>query len=931
MLFKKVNYVFSIKNLFLVIILIVCFFSFLQITNYKFLQWDDDIQITNNAYVRNLNWQSIHYNFVKEKFTLLTLTIYSVIYQIWGKNPAPFHWLSILLHLLNVILIFQLVRKFSKNVFTISFVTLLFALHPMRVESVAWISELKDLLFTVFSLGAFLIYIEYIKKNFKFYLFILASLMVVLATFSKVQGLIVPVSFFLIDLFNKRKISLESLLEKVFLILFLFYFFIFFTLQTSGIMIALFFIYFLFKKRSLIESYFLVIFQKGKYSTKAILRIGILTLSFYLIYYILKFFQLGIAGVLIPLLITYLLLENRIFNENAYNKKKFIRIGLISLAGLFGLVFLIYYIQASKLALWNNDTGGSITFSFFERFLLMGYALWFYIKNFFFPVSLNAVHPYPMRLSNGGLPSEYYFTLLALIIVIAFSIFLIVKRKKFPDLFFFGWFFFLINIFLVLHLIPIKGRLVVADRYSYLAYFGLFVSVASLGERYLFQKEKLKYILLFCLAILLGVFSFLTYNRCKVWKDTKTLFSDVLNKNPKIPFAYNIMAASYRSINMPDSALFCYEKAIKLDSLDPYSYFNRAFSFMDKKDDEKALKDFFSFVGLTRSEKFKALAYAHIGEIYKSKGADSLSIHYFDLAVNTDSTVSYAYNKRGVYYLNSNSIDKAFSDFKKAVELDIYYAEAYNNLGSVYMSKADIKNAQKNFNRAIELEPDYIIAYYNRGFLKYNNNDAAGAIKDYNEAIKLNPAFSQAYIQRGRAYAQMRDYKTAIDDFSFVLKKEPGNMVALTNRAYAWFYIQEMTKAENDFLSITKLYSGSAVAWQNQAWFHMQLKNYNSAIREYEKSIELDSTLINSYINVGWIYMEIKDYENADKVFKHSLALNPNSSESLYSLGELNRKKGDNETSCEYYSKASNLGNRDAKNALNLYCPNSDRKELTQP
>ncbi|HOY32134.1 MAG TPA: tetratricopeptide repeat protein [Bacteroidales bacterium] len=846
------------RTIILIILLFVTFFSYFQITGYDFLQWDDDAQITQNVYVTNMDWHSIRHNFLHERFTFITLTVYSVLYQLWGNNPAPFHWLSIILHLINLILLSALIKRFSDTIYTVALVLILFALHPMRVESVAWISEIKDLLFTMFSLLAFTFYFGYVKNNFKYYYFILTALMTILASFSKIQGIIVPFSLVLIDIFCHRKLSIDLILEKIVLLYIVFFFFFF-------------------------------------------LGIKVLILS-------------------TALVTIYLLLKKRISDV-----KKSVSSIIISLTGLAGLVFLIYGFTHYELWLWDNMAGSQKPYFFSERLLFAGYALWFYIKSFFFPFPMNAVHPYPVRLPGGDLPSVYYVTLIVLALTIIVTVLLIVKRKKIPDLFFFGWFFFLTNISIVLHLIPIEGRLIVADRYSYLAYLGLFFCVASAGEHYLFQRQKLKKVLIVCFVLLMGTLSFTTYKRCQVWENTDTLFTDVLQKNPSVSFAYCNLAASYMSHQQADSAIICFNKALALDPEDPGAYFNRAFAFMAQKNDGDALKDFNSFLRLNKDKKLKSLAYTHIGEIYGDRGADSVAIFYFNLAIQTDSSLANAYNSRGIYFLNKKNLANARRDFRKAIELNSYQADSYNNLGLTLMAEGKLKEAQKCFTDAIELNPDYSLAYDNRGYVKYMNGDAAGAVKDFNKVLTINPAMIQTYIKRGRAYAQLRDYNSAIRDFSYVLSKEPGNMNALTNRGYAYFYNNEAGKAGNDFVLNTQLYPQNALVWQNLAWFHMQMKNYKNAADAYEKSIELDQTLIISYINAGWIYMEFKEYEKAEKFFKIAQNRDPGNSEPLFLLGELKRKKGDYLISCEYYLKASQLGNNQAKNALNQYCKSSNQ------
>ncbi len=853
--------IFNTERLILFIVLIVCYLVYFQVGKFQFLNWDDDAQIVKNAFIRNLDSFSISHNFNKESFTFITLSFYSVLFKIWGSSPEPFHWFSLIIHMINVILLYQLLKYFTKNIFSISLVLILFALHPMRVESVAWISELKDLLFTFFSLISFLLYFRYLKNNFNVLFFILTVLTAVLAALSKIQGIAVPLLLFLIDFYCKRKISVFLVVEKLFIVLILFSVFIWFNYK-------------------------------------------ILTIGFFIV-------------------VVCFIYEKGGFNNisSAFFKK--VIIGLLILFSILTILLFCYYFKNIRLNLWSENSDPANYFSFFERILLAGYSLWFYIKNFFFPVFLNAVHPYPARLPDGNLPVEYYLTIVVLVIVMAFSILMIIKRKKLPDGLIFGWFFFLINISLVLHIIPIEGRLVVADRYSYLAYLGLFIFVASICEKFAFERKKYKNVLIVSMLMLCFILSFLTFSRCEVWKNTKTLFSDVISKNPKIPFAYCNIALYYLEKKSPDSAILNYNKAIKIDSAFSLAYYNRAFAFLEKKDYNSSISDFNTFINLQNSNAAKAQAFDNLGKIYRMIGKDSAGYEFFCLAVKYDSSLSSAYNNKGVYLLNRGKISEAISNFEKAIKLNVYYSEAYNNLGTALMSQGDMVGAERNFNKSLALDPNYKLAYDNRGYLKYLNGDAAGAIKDYNIEIQLDSLSLQAYIKRGRAYAQIKNYKKAIKDFNFVIEKEPQNLAAITNRAYAHFYNNDNAGAQSDFMSAVGYYPENSIVYQNIAWFFMQLKNYPKAIEEYLLAIDKDDSNITSYINLAWIYIEIKEYKKADDILVNSLKVKPENPDSFFLLGELYRKKGNTEKSCEFYSKASVLGNAQAKNALNSFC---DRK-----
>lgn len=145
---------------------------------------------------------------------LVTLS-YSLEINIFGFVPAIFHLDNILLHILNIWLIFLVFFKLSKNNYWVAFiVSVLFALHPTRVEVVAWISARKDLLYAPFYLLSILFYMKSYKKPFSFspfHPFTLSVLFFLLACFSKSMAITLPFVLILIDFytdnFNKNKIK----------------------------------------------------------------------------------------------------------------------------------------------------------------------------------------------------------------------------------------------------------------------------------------------------------------------------------------------------------------------------------------------------------------------------------------------------------------------------------------------------------------------------------------------------------------------------------------------------------------------------------------------------------------------------------------------------------------------------------------------------
>jgi protein O-mannosyl-transferase len=180
--------------------------------------WDDDGYILNNPYLKNFSFdgiKAIFTNFYYSNYHPLTTLTYLFEYKLYGLNAMPYHLFNVIIHLLNTWLVFRLAEKLSGIKVTAIVVAVLFALHPMHVESVAWISERKDVLYTLFYLLSLLAYLRYMKSvrktgyYFVVLLFFLASLL------SKVAAVTLPVLLVAIDIYKGRKITFRTLIEKV--------------------------------------------------------------------------------------------------------------------------------------------------------------------------------------------------------------------------------------------------------------------------------------------------------------------------------------------------------------------------------------------------------------------------------------------------------------------------------------------------------------------------------------------------------------------------------------------------------------------------------------------------------------------------------------------------------------------------------------------
>ncbi|MBU1718334.1 MAG: tetratricopeptide repeat protein, partial [Bacteroidetes bacterium] len=198
----------------------ITFLVYIPSLNNGFIpNWDDGGYVLKYDPVKEINAENlteIFSVFYKGNYHPLTTLFYALEYQLVGPSPFLYHFNNLILHLLNVWLVFLLIwRLVRRN--DIAFITaLLFGVHTMHVESVAWISERKDVLYTFFYLAGLLYYISYFsKETAKRKNYLIALLLMLLSMLSKSAAVAFPLSLLVIDYFFKRKITLLTAAEKV--------------------------------------------------------------------------------------------------------------------------------------------------------------------------------------------------------------------------------------------------------------------------------------------------------------------------------------------------------------------------------------------------------------------------------------------------------------------------------------------------------------------------------------------------------------------------------------------------------------------------------------------------------------------------------------------------------------------------------------------
>lgn len=533
----------------------------------------------------------------------LTILSYAIEYHFVQLNPKLYHVTNIIIHLLNTVLVFWFILLLSKKN-NVAFITaLLFGIHPMHVESVAWISERKDVLYAFFYLGAMIAYIKSFTPDYSL---------------------------------NRSKI------------------FNFLFGQTRGAVFFLFFLSLLSKPMAVMLPFCLLLID--------------------------YFFNRKISFALIG------------------EKKFFFMISII-----FGMITL--WSQQEANAVHENNQ----FFAFADRFFFPFYVWMEYLRKIIWPLDLSALYPFPIK-ANGLLPVMYYCSLL-IISLIFFLIYQYATRKQaiqrvdkniniaedISGVIVFGSLFFLINLLMVSQIIPF-GSAIVADRYTYVSYIGIFF-IIGFGVNYLIiNLPNWKNLIWNLFAIISLCLCVLTFQRCKIWKNDPSLWEDAMSKYPN-EIGYANLGLYYKSNGLYEDAMRNYNEAIKYN------------------------------VGYN-------VAYENRGNIYFAKGQFDLALSDYERALSINPNSAIALNSKGAVLFNYNQYDSAFFYFNKAIENDYSILDAFKNRGNVLSVMGRYDLALSDYNKYLKTKPEALV-YNWRGIANMNLGRTNEALSDFNKAKEL--------------------------------------------------------------------------------------------------------------------------------------------------------------------------------------------------
>lgn len=436
--------------------------------------------------------------------------------------------------------------------------------------------------------------------------------------------------------------------------------------------------------------------------------------------YALLFFVLSVlskpSAICFPLvlvLLDYLLKSKMDFKSLIINKIPFIMV-----AAILGLA-TIYTRTEDKFINQNH------AYAIHERIGYAGYAILQYIYKFFIPMDLSVIYPYPQNKT---------VSIIIGYVVIAILIFGIYKLyKSSSKIIFFGLLFFIVNLLLVLQFIPF-GEVLTADRYMYLPIIGISIALLSIIP---LKESQLK----IAGITLILVFGSLTFMRASVWKNSISLYSDIIKKYPHSFVALNSLGAEYMLNKNYDMSLRYLNAAINENTEYYKGYYNRGLLYAQTDRMKNALRDF-----------DKAIALKQYPKAYVARANAYYILKDFSKAINDAESVlkADANNPKANYILANcyddlNQLDNALGYYNKVISVSSENPLYFMRRAILYGKMQQFQMCLQDLDACTNIDANYAEAYYWKGVVKVNMKQNPCA--DLRKALELGFTAAQQPLQ----------------------------------------------------------------------------------------------------------------------------------------------------------------------------------------
>jgi len=699
-----------------------------------FVDYDDDKYVTSNETIHaGLTRETVAWAWTTTYFSNwhpLTWLSHLLDVQLYGLNPAGHHLTSLLLHILNTLLLFGLLNRMTHRLWPSAFVAALFALHPLHVESVAWVSERKELLSTFIGLVVIWTYVGYARHG-GIGRYLLTALFLALGLMAKPMLVTLPFVLLLLDYWPLERVSGGArplgrlVLEKVPLLA-LSALSSLVTLQVQqGPLTQSAVISFPLRAANALMSYV-------RYLGKTIWPTDLVVL--YQHPYLAggtpwaSWMLVAAAACLIALTLLALLAR----------RQRYAIVGWLWFLGT--LVPVIGLLQVGRQAMADRYT-------------------YLPLIGVFIVVAWGGADLI-LRWSSERALGRRRAATLALVILVACMVAARAQVGTWRD-----------SETLFTHALEMNSSnpamqynlgvmLAAEDRHD--EAISHYRRTLEMDPYYKKARNNL------CAELRRQDRADAAIAQCR----------EALRYNPDYAKAYANLGAALRLQGKLDEATEMLRQALFLDPVLSEPFFNLGMISVAKGRAQEATEHYRAAVRVSPDH---ALTHYNLAVALTSLGALDEAIQHYQDAVSADPDHAKSWNNLGVMSGSRGDVDGAMSHYQEAIRADPEFRDAHLNLGNLLLSQGKLDEGGRHYREFLRINPDNAHVHNNLGIVLVSQGNLEEAILHYREALKTEPDYADAHINLGVALVSRGELDEAIQHYRAALRLKPEHADAHNN------------------------------------------------------------------------------------------------------------------------------------------------------
>ena len=826
---------------------LITFLAFWGVLGNKFVNYDDEKYITENKDVQNgLSLKGVLWAFsttTASNWHPLTWLSHMLDCQLFGLNPGRHHLVGLLLHIVNTLLLFAVLEMMTAAMWRSAFVAAVFAVHPLHVESVAWASERKDVLSTMFWLLTMILYVHYVRRQ-SIAWYLLAVFAFALGLLAKPMLVTLPFALLLLDYWPLERLKTQDKRHK--------------TKTTSnrqqikGLILEKtpFFVL------SAVSSVITFVVQRNAGIMANVieypLRGRLENVSVSYVKYIMKMIWPVDLAILYPLygnrppvwqpvLAAILLIAVSIWIIRSAQKRKYLPVGWLWFLGTLMPVIGVVHVGAQSMA---------DRYSYIPSVGLLVIAAWGIDE-----------------LTAKWRSRKMALSVSASIIILALGIGTTYQVRYWQN-----------TMTLFEHALAVTHNNAIAN-------YNVGVELQSQGK----AGDAVNH---YRQAIQIDPEYAEAHNNigrllADEGKHNEALkhFNEALKIRPKYAEAHSNLGVLLKSQGRLNEAASQLNEALKLKPDFAEAYNNLGIVFKQQNKFDQAISNYKKALQL-RPDFDHALN--NIGLALEMQGKLNEAIDYYRQALKIKPDYADAHYNIGNALQSAGRPDEAAGHYREAIRVKQDFADAHNNLGALLVKQKKPDEAIEQFRQAIKIDPKSAESHANLGNALREKGRLDEAINHYREALRIRPDFTEVSQSLAGALKSQGKFDEAVSQLQNSDSNDVETQYILANTLASQGKLDE---AISYYRRIVAVKPDHADAYMNLGVAVAMKGNIDEAVSAFRQALKLKPDNAETHYNLGYALSLQGKPDEAIEHYRQALKINPNHTKAAESLQSLLKNK----------------------------------------